>query len=51
MRVQTASELPAPDVAFEACAEFEADTAEPGLCSACGWLEDEHAAFEIPTAA
>jgi hypothetical protein len=44
MRVQPTSELPAPDVAFEACAEFDADPVEPGLCARCGWLDDEHTA-------
>jgi hypothetical protein len=51
MRVLPASELPAPDVAFDACDAFEADPAEPGLCLDCGWLGDEHATHAVPTAA
>jgi len=46
MRVPTASELPAPDVAFEACTAFDADAAEPEICTGCGWLLDEHRALD-----
>jgi hypothetical protein len=42
MRVLTASELPAPDVAFEACTTFAADAVETEICTGCGWLLDEH---------
>jgi hypothetical protein len=41
---ESTSDLTAPDVAFEACATFDADLAEPGICSRCGWLDDEHVA-------
>jgi len=46
MRVLTASELTAPDVAFEACDAFDADTVEPAICAGCGWLLDEHRALD-----
>ena len=42
MHVLPTSELTAPDVALEACARFDADVAEPGICAGCGWLDDEH---------
>jgi hypothetical protein len=41
------SELTAPDVAYEACDTFDADLAEPGICTRCGWLDDEHTAPAI----
>ena len=41
------SELAAPDVAFEACTTFDADLVEPGICTHCGWLDDEHTAPAI----
>jgi hypothetical protein len=47
MPVPTSSELTAPDVAFEACDTFDADLTEPGICTRCGWLDDEHAAPAI----
>ena len=50
MRVPPSNDLPAPDVAVEACATFDGDPAEPGICAACGWLDDEHAAG-VPVAA
>ncbi len=46
MRVLPTSELTAPDVALEACARFDADVAEPGICAGCGWLDDEHRALD-----
>ena len=42
MRALPASELTAPDVAFEACSAFDGDPSEPGICAGCGWLDDEH---------
>ena len=47
MRVLTTSELIAPDVAFEACDAFEPAETEPGICTRCGWLDDEHVAPAI----
>jgi hypothetical protein len=41
------SELSAPGVAFEACHTFDADLTEPGICTRCGWLDDEHVAPAI----
>ena len=46
MRVLPASELSAPDVAFEACETFDADAVEPEICAGCGWLLDEHRALD-----
>ncbi len=51
MRHLPTSELPAPDVTVEPCPEFAASEPEPGICGACGWLEDEHSALEVPAAA
>lgn len=51
MRARPSSELPAPDIAYEACDTFDADVAEPAICAGCGWLDDEHAAFGVATAA
>lgn len=45
------SELTAPDVRVEPCPEFAASESELGICGTCGWLEDEHAAAEVPAAA
>jgi hypothetical protein len=40
----------AASVLVEACLEFEAEVDEPGVCAACGWLEEEHqAAIETAT--
>ena len=44
---ESTSELTAPGVAFEACDTFDGDVAEPGICSRCGWLDDEHGAPAI----
>ena len=38
----SSSELTAPGVAFEACAAFDGEETEPGICRHCGWLDDEH---------
>lgn len=32
----------APAVDWEPCPEFTADSVEPGVCTGCGWLEDDH---------
>lgn len=41
--------LDAPAVLLEACSAFAALPDEPGICAACGWLEDDHAATSEPT--
>ncbi|MGZ4734381.1 MAG: hypothetical protein ACXV8R_02160 [Acidimicrobiia bacterium] len=32
----------APSVAADRCGAFTADPDEPGICTTCGWLHDEH---------
>ncbi|MGZ4689455.1 MAG: hypothetical protein ACXVKA_14185 [Acidimicrobiia bacterium] len=32
----------APSVAVDRCGAFTADPDEPGICTTCGWLHDEH---------
>jgi hypothetical protein len=40
--------VPSPTVLAEACLAFEAEPEEPGVCGACGWLEEEHQAAIEP---
>jgi hypothetical protein len=32
----------APTVLFDRCTTFAATPDEPGICSTCGWLRDDH---------
>jgi hypothetical protein len=36
-------EFDAPAVLAERCPDFAGDPDEPGICTTCGWLLDEHA--------
>ena len=38
------SEIEAPAVLLEVCGEFVTGHDEAGICSRCGWLEDDHVA-------
>jgi hypothetical protein len=41
----------APPVRFEPCAELRLDYDAPwAVCTACGWLDDDHARAETPIA-
>jgi hypothetical protein len=40
---QLRTEFDAPAVLADRCAAFAGDLDEPGICSTCGWLLDEHA--------
>lgn len=36
------NDFEAPNVLVDHCFGFAADPDEPGICSTCGWLHDEH---------
>jgi hypothetical protein len=48
------NDFEAPFVLADRCGTFAADLDEPGICSNCGWLHDEHpdtGSFSHPVAA
>jgi hypothetical protein len=44
----TTDTLHRPATRWEPCVTFRRDDAEDGICVDCGWLREEHAAFDGP---
>jgi hypothetical protein len=40
------NDFEAPFVLVDRCGTFTADVDEPGICTNCGWLHDEHPELE-----
>lgn len=42
------NDFEAPFVLADRCGDFIPDPDEPGICTTCGWLHDEHPADAFP---
>jgi hypothetical protein len=45
------NDFDAPTVLADRCDSFTGDADEPGICTGCGWLRDEHIDLSEPIAA
>jgi hypothetical protein len=45
------NDFDAPTVLADRCDTFTGDHDEPGICTGCGWLRDEHPDLVHPVAA
>ena len=43
------NDFEAPSVSADWCGAFAGDPDEPGICTTCGWLRDEHTEIELTT--